>query len=130
LTATAATFLLFVIGPAVGLPLKWDQALRLTEIVVPVFLSYMGSMTLFLFRRDQIAQNVPQANSLLPLLVKGPVIVFAVCIVAILVGFALSNRSSASVGTGMSVDQLAAAISAALGILTVTTSSVISYLAD
>jgi hypothetical protein len=133
LVATGAAFVFFLVAPAVGYPLTWNQSMRVFEIVLPVFLSYLGTATHFLFhsnnRRDKPVTVNPSSISLLGLLVRGPIIVFGVASIAIIFAFGFSNRaSSPERGTGMSPDMLTWSFTAALGLLTVTTNVVVAYL--
>src|SRR5262249_9229487 len=43
LVVTGAFVIFMTLGPAIGYPLEFQQALRLTEVVIPVFLGYLGS---------------------------------------------------------------------------------------
>lgn len=65
---------------------------------------------------------------LLGLLIKGPIIIFAVASIAILFAFGYSNRHGAAQDSGMNVDQLAWSFTAALGILAASSSVAVSYL--
>ena len=65
---------------------------------------------------------------MLELLVKGPVIVFCLMLVTVVVAFGYSNRLSAPPGDGMNVDLLSNTVTAALGLLAVTTNVIIAYL--
>ena len=62
------------------------------------------------------------------LLIRGAVLIFAlVCVCAIGV-FGYSNRIQAPVGSGMGIDTLSSLLSAALGLLAVTTGVASAYL--
>jgi hypothetical protein len=127
---TAVDFVFFLLAPALGFPLTFDQAVRLLEIVLPVFMGYLGSATHFLFRippADAPAEVHPPGG-LLGLLVRGPIIVFGLATFAAIFAFGFSNRSMATAGSGMSLDALAGSLSAALGLLSVTTNVAVSYL--
>ena len=130
LVATGLVFVFFLVAPPLGFPLEWDQAQRVIEILLPVFLGYLGTATHFLFHsnKPEVQPAVEFQNSLLGLLIRGPIIVFAIACSAVLFAFGYANRSSASAGSGMSIDQLAWAFTAALGILAVTSSVAVSYL--
>ncbi len=130
LIATGLVFVFFLAAPPLGFPLEWDQTQRVIEILLPVFLGYLGTATHFLFHssKTQGQPALEYQNSLLGLLIKGPIVVFATACVAILFSFGYSNRSNAPSGSGMSIDQLAWAFTAALGILAVTSSVAVSYL--
>src|SRR6185295_2636008 len=111
LLTTAVAFVFFLIAPASGFPLTFDQSVRLLEIVLPVFLGYLGSATHFVVRGSNTAPNTPVPprgrSELLGLLVRGPVVVFLVATVSAIVAFGISNSPSAPPGSGMSVDTLA-----------------------
>jgi hypothetical protein len=130
LGSTAAVFVFFVVGPPLGFPLGWDQVQRVIEIVLPVFLGYLGTATHFLFKKSdpdsdpELGEKAP----LLGLLIRGPLLVFGLAFTAILFAFGYSNRANAKPDSGMSVDQLAWALTAALGILTASTGVAVSYL--
>jgi hypothetical protein len=129
LALTAAHFMFFIIAPVVGYPLTFVQAMRLLEIVLPVFLGYLGSAAYFLFSAGHASSPSARVSSqLLGLLVRGPVIVFGLASLSVIVAFGVSNSRYASRGSGMSIDMFAAAITGALGLLTVTTNVVVSYL--
>ena len=61
-------------------------------------------------------------------MVKGPIVVYVVAVIAALAAFGYANRATASVGSGMSVDNLTTALSLTLGLLAATTSVIVSYL--
>ncbi len=52
LLTTGLNFTFFLIFPALGYPITFDQAIRLLEIVTPVYLAYFGSATYFLFAKN------------------------------------------------------------------------------
>lgn len=129
LVACGATFVFLLIAPAIGFPLLWADALRVLELVIPVFAGYLGAAAQYVFSKKQHGKvTVQDGSGLLSLMIKGPVILFAVTSLAILIGFGISNRESASQGTGMSVDTLAGALTALLGILAITTNAAVAYL--
>lgn len=129
LTFTAATFVFFFIAPALNYPLRYDQSFRLLQVVFPVFAAYLGSATYYLFNQSAEGHEavLPGNSKLLGLLVKGPLIVFAIAMIAAIVAFGSSNRFGA-VDEGMSVDTLSLALSLALGLLTVTTNAIAAYI--
>ncbi|MDB4963977.1 MAG: hypothetical protein JWP01_3976 [Myxococcales bacterium] len=129
LAASAGALVFFTVAPALGYPLDYEQALRLLQIIIPAFSGYLGSATIFIFKgkRSEPPLSEEQA-SLLGVLVKGPPLLFAVATGAVLVGFGLSNSSFASLGAGMRVDTLATVLSVLLGVLSLTTSVLVTYL--
>jgi hypothetical protein len=70
-----------------------------------------------------------QALPFLDLLVKGPIIIFILATAAAIVAFGYANSRSRPTGvTPMTLDELSTIITACLGVLTVTTNAVVSYL--
>ncbi|MBW8877892.1 MAG: hypothetical protein JF614_23255 [Acidobacteria bacterium] len=129
LSITGFMLLFCVTAPALSYPLEFAQSLRLVEIVVPVFFGYLGTATHFVFKKTRkVPLARPQARPLLGLLIKGPLLVYSVTTLAAILAFGLTNRSGAPPGSGMSVDELAMSFSILLGLLTVTTTVLVSYL--
>lgn len=128
LAITCALMLFFFVAPTVGYPLESKQALQLLELVLPLFLGYLGAASHFLFRSDRGTRPRHMRRQQLALLVRGPVLVFAFVVVGLLFAFGWSNRSAAAAGVGMSYDTLSGSLSAALGLLAATTSVMVSYL--
>lgn len=130
LVTTAAIFVFFLIAPAVGYPLVFEQSVRLIEIVLPVFLGYLGTATHFIFggSHSDPKPGTKNLNELLGILVRGPVIVFILASCAALISFGISNSPTAPPGSGMSLDLLAGILAAALGVLTISTSVLVSAL--
>ncbi len=101
------------------------------RIGLPVFLGYLGSAASFVFRFGSDADAAAfrhSASSLAGLLIVGPIVIFTISIFAIIVAFGITNRPSASPGSGISLDQLTAGMSIILGLLVVTTNVAVSYL--
>lgn len=131
LLMSGSLIVFFLLAPAIGYPLEFAQSLRILEIVLPVFLGYLGAAALYAFRESPADDHIefrPAAAPLVMLLVKGPVITFAIAFVALLFAFGMTNRQSAPPGSGINVDQLAAGMTAILGLLTVTTNVAVAYL--
>lgn len=123
---TGVTFLFLLAVPPLGYPLTFGQSIRALEIILPVFFGYLGSATIFYFSTNapptKITKRLPMS------LIKGPIILFAIISITLFAVFGFSNRVEAEPGSGMNVDSLAAILALALGLLTVTTNVVISYL--
>jgi hypothetical protein len=49
LVVTGLAFAFLVAAPPLGYPLGWDQSQRIIEILLPVFLGYLGTATHFVF---------------------------------------------------------------------------------
>ena len=124
ITGIQAVFL--VIAPTVGFPLEYPKNLDLLQMVSPVFLGYLGSAAHFVFKTP--TPVVPANNQFLGLMVKGPIIIYAVVVTAAFGAFGYSNRVGATIGSGMSPDNLGNALSIALGVLAVTTGVISAYL--
>jgi hypothetical protein len=122
---TGANFIFFLLGPAFGYPLEQNEAIRMLEIVLPVFLGYLGAATRYLFESGKKTIAISANPELLAILVRGPAILFVVVSIASLIAFGYSNRGS---GTGMTPDTLAAMITGNLGLLAVTTNVIIAKL--
>jgi len=129
LVACAISFVFLLLAPALGYPLDFPQALRVLELITPVFFGYLGAATHFVFTQKSPGNmRVRRDGGLFVLIVKGPVIVFSLAMAVIFLAFWIGNRPSATSGTGMSVDVLSASITAALALLAASTNVVVSYL--
>ena len=130
LTITAATLMFFITAPVFDYPITWDQGMRVVEIILPVFLGYLGSATHFLFQDQKRPRRdlPPGISDIGVLLVRGPIVVFTLVCITTLFAFGYSNRSAATPRSGMSVDTLAWSVTSALGLLAVTTNVAASYL--
>src|SRR6516165_7873899 len=107
------TFLL--VAPALGYPMIWPNNLEVLQIVTPVFLGYLGSASYFIFMPSP--PKITVNNEFLGLLIKGPLLIYAVAMIAAFAAFGYSNRATAPAGIGMSVENLSTAIAICLGIL-------------
>lgn len=126
LLITGVQMVFLVVCPAFGYPLEWPKNLDLLQIISPVFLGYLGSASHFIFMAP--APVVTADNRYLGLLIKGPLTIYTVVVLAAIVAFGYSNRVGAPIGANMSVDNLTNTLSAALGVLAVTTGVISSYL--
>jgi hypothetical protein len=126
LIITGAQMLFYLIAPAIGFPLSYPKNIDLLQIVTPVFFGYLGAATHFIFQNP--APEVPVQNEFLGILVIGPIIIYVVVTIGSLFAFMYMNRPGATLGSGMSVDNLATALSLSLGVLAVTTGVISSYL--
>ena len=129
LSIVLVAFLFFFLAPELGYPLERPDATRMVQIIVPVFAAYLGSATRFLFSPDVALRQLDEhRRSLLGLLVRGPVIVFGIAWVALIVAFGISHASYAPAGQGMSVDDLASSTVLILSLLALTTNGIVAYL--
>jgi hypothetical protein len=114
--------------PVLGYPLRYSQAQTLLEIIFPVFLGYLGAATQFVFQRTPSPDGRIAARPMMGLLVRGPIFLFCTAVIAAAAAFGYSNRAAAAPGVGMSMEVLTGTITAALGLLAVTTNVVVAYL--
>jgi len=131
LCTSGCLIVFFITAPALGYPLEFAQSLRILEIVLPVFLGYLGAGALYVFRSTSPDDRMtfrPAAAPLIGPLLKGPVAVFAVAAIALIVAFGMTNGKDAAPGSGISIDQFAAGMTTILGLLTVTTNVAVVYL--
>jgi hypothetical protein len=130
LLITGVTVLFLFVAPVLGYPLRQEQALRIVQIVMPVFVGYLGSAAHFVFREREPDESEVRLRThrLAELLLKGPVIVWGGIMFAAIVAFGVSNRPGAPPGSGWSVDDLAAAVTGGLSLLAVTTNVAVAYL--
>ena len=127
LVSSACVFVFFLLAPALGYPLAWEQSIRLIELIVPVFVGYLGAAAHYIFQSTSGSTKVAPMPELASLVTFGPLLVFLIGSGVVLFVFGYTNRSSAFPGTGMNIDVLSAIFTALLGLLTVTTSVAISY---
>ncbi|ETW94218.1 MAG: hypothetical protein ETSY1_35840 [Candidatus Entotheonella factor] len=128
LIIVAACFMFFILAPLFGYPLESQQAIRLLEIVLPVFLGYLGSASYFVFKRPHRSRMPVELGTLTSVMIRGPVIVFCLVVISAIFAFGYTNRFNATPRTGLSIDMLAGMLAAALGLLTVTTNLMVSYI--
>jgi hypothetical protein len=128
LAMAALSFCFFTLAPVVGYPLRYSQAQSVLQIVLPVFLGYLGAASQFVFQRSPPPDDAVGTHPLTGLLVKGPMAVFSLMMVVLIVAFGYSNRMAAPPGDGMSAEQLSAGVTAAMGLLAVTTNVIVAYL--
>jgi hypothetical protein len=126
LIITGAQMLFLIMAPPFGYPLEYPKNLNIIQIVTPVFLGYLGAATHFAFMNP--LPIVVLNNELIPMLVRGPIIIYVMVVSAALFVFGYTNRMGAPVGSGMSPDNLSTTLSIALGILSATTAVIVSYL--
>lgn len=128
LILVGAEFAFFVLAPVLGYPLEFAQSIRLMEILIPVFVGYLGSAAYSLFRSSGNGAVKFEQSQEATLLVRGPIIVFAFASITALTAFGISNGANRPSGSGMSVDTLAGIFTAILGLLSATTGVIVSHL--
>jgi hypothetical protein len=128
LALAALAFGFFILGPVLGYPLRYSQAQSLLQIVLPVFLGYLGAATQFVFQKEPPSGDTVTPPPMMELLIKGPISLFGLMMAVAILAFGYSNRIAAQPGEGMNVEQLSAVVTAAMGLLAVTTNLIVSYL--
>jgi hypothetical protein len=126
LVSYGCAFVFFVLAPAIGYPLYYADAINVLKIIIPIFASYLGAAVLFLGTGENVEVE-EQPNAMLGLLVRWPVIIFSLGMVALLVGFPLSNGGKFS-GSGMTPNTLSLLVSILTGLLAATTGAISSFL--
>ena len=126
LVAYSSIFVFFVLAPALGYPITYADAINILKIIVPIFASYLGAAVLFIGTGGG-GETDEAANKMLSLLVKWPIVIFGVGMVALLVGFPLSNRSEYT-GSGMTPNTLSLFVSLLTALLAATTGAISSFL--
>lgn len=123
---TGVQVIFFLVAPAVGYPLEYPKNLEILQLILPVFLGYLGAAAHFVFKTP--VPSVPAQNQFLGLLIRGPILVYVLAVLAVVIAFGYSNRIGAPIGPGMSVANLTTALAIALSILAATTGVLSSYL--
>ena len=128
LLAIGVEFVFFLLAPALGYPLVYDQSLRLLELMSPALFGYVGTAVTYAVSKKNSNDPEPKHSSLFATLVRAPLMLYAIITVAAFFAFGWTNRSAASPGSGMNIDQLSAVMTLALSLLAVTTTVLVTYL--
>jgi len=127
LLLAGATFAFFVAAPGLlKYPLDFDQSIRILQIVLPVFVGYLGLATAFVFQNTVRSTNVYSNSSLIRLLLRGPIYVYSLGIVVVISVFWQTNLPGGAPASGMTIDQLAWLVSALVGLLAATTGLIVT----
>src|SRR5712692_948052 len=89
LAAIGVVFGFFLVAPYVGIDALREDPWRIPQIILPVFIGYLAGATQFLFTQGPEISLRPRAKRLLPILVNGVFVVFAVLSILLLAVFAL-----------------------------------------
>jgi hypothetical protein len=124
---TGVLLCFLILAPTIGIPFNpgRNENLMLVQIVIPVFLGYLGSASHFVFRSRAAPEVGIADESLLGLLVYGSFGLYVLANVSLFTAFFLNNRSE---GVGMSIDELSKWFTLILGVLTCTVSVITSYI--
>jgi hypothetical protein len=128
LVISCSLYLFFTLATSFGYPLAHNQSARLIQMIIPVLFSYLGSAATFVFRTPREENLEMPHKELSSVLLIGPIVLFCVGAIGILVAFGISNSGTAASGSGMDIDALAGDFTYLLGLLTLTTAVAVSYL--
>jgi hypothetical protein len=123
---TAATIMFFLLAPALGYPLEFDQGWALAQISVPVFAGFLATATQF--ATVEHGGGDETAPPLLAWLIFGPATIYLFGAAAVLFVFWSTNRADAPLGGGMSTQLLSTILTALLGLVTITSNIAIARL--
>lgn len=126
LSLTLALILFAIIAPSTSYPIEYSDAMRIIQIILPVISGYLGTAAHHLFAGDPDDRPLPRQWPWFKYLVKGPFIVLGVVMIVLIITFGLSHRPSSQ--SGMSPDMFATFVTAAVSILTLTTSVIVAQL--
>lgn len=123
------TVFFFILAPAFGYRLEYADVWPLAKPILPVFLGFLGIAVQF------IGQDSPggrgrarRAPPLLLPLVAGPIGIYLLGFIALVVAYGVTNRADAPLGEGMSKEDLSTWITVLLGILAATTNAAVAIL--
>jgi hypothetical protein len=124
-----AIMFVFAVGPAVNLPLDYNQSFTVVKQVAPVFIGYLGQCAYYVTRKQQSEARlvIPEKNLIYAISV-GPFVIFSTIFSAIIAVFIFSNRPDAPPDTGMSFNRFTDWITILLGLFTATVSVVTAWL--
>jgi hypothetical protein len=120
----------FFLAPTIGYPLSPDQSRQVISQVLPVFLGYLGAGVAFMFSPPgNKLPDQPESNKrLLALLINGIFVVFTVSLLAILIGFGVSNARTALPGTGISFPTFSDYITTVISLMNTVVGASVIYL--
>lgn len=125
----AVEVLFFAVAPHLGFPLEASEAIRMLEIILPIFLFYLSSaMMIFFEKRLAIHFLSHSGRRILNLLIRGPVFLFVIITFTSIGIFGYSNRLTAIPGEGLSPNSLAALLTISLSILCTLSNAMVLYL--
>lgn len=118
----------FVIAPAFGYPLTYDESYQVMQIVFPIFVGYLATAVVFVVRPVADQEIDAQRLSILRLLIRGPIFVFAIGVVIVWIAFGYSNSRYVTPGLGMTLKVFSNLHAALLALLAATTGGLIAFL--
>lgn len=129
LIAITVQTVFFIVAPYIGFPMEAHNAFRLLEIVLPVFLLYLGGAAIIFFRKKITYDLMSDSTRvLLSLMSRGPMAAFLLITFSSIAMYWYSNSELVPIGNGISIDTLAGIISISLGLLVVSSNAVVMYL--
>jgi hypothetical protein len=129
ITAALGTFLL--VAPVTRYPLAFDQAISVLQVIMPLFVGYLSTAIVFVTTMRAPTHKGPKGefNSLLVVLIKGPLYLVAGLLAVSFVVFGASNwPTEGSPTSGFEFGLLSNLISFILSISSATTSALVAWL--
>lgn len=133
IACTGLLLLFLVVAQLIQFPLNFslDEQFRLIEMILPVFIGYLGGAANYIFSQDTDVELSTDRKQLLFMIVTTPYILFIFLSALIFVVFYYSNvplPSGHAKPSAMNFNQLCKWFSIVLSLLTGVTSIVASYL--
>ncbi len=130
LILTGATMAFFLVAPTLGFPLTYEKSVQFLAVITPVFAGYIGTASKFVFSKftPNEAEMEIERQPLFGLLLRGPLIVYTIGVVGLIVGFGYSNRLSATTGDGMTTEVFGISLSLILAFLAAANGALIAKL--
>lgn len=119
----------FLLGPPLNFPLEISQARHLLQLVLPPFFGYLALAVRITVSHGGEGNGAPLPD-LLPLLLRGTMLLYSAIIVIALVGFYLANSPSTAPHSGgyWPFEGLSWAICVALSLQASTVTALVSFL--
>ena len=83
LIITGCVILFFLVAPLFRYPLTYDEAYGVMQIVFPIFVGYLATAVAFVVRPAAEQTVSPERRAILRMLVRGPLFLFAIGIIAV-----------------------------------------------
>lgn len=126
--ATGIFGLFFILSPFLGYRLTTAESYSLFSTVLPIFVGYLSMAVAFLALPGDSRREPKSRRDMLALILRGAFVAFYIFMISLLIIFQWSNRSQATIGTGMTFDDLSKFITFVLSFLTATVGSAVGFL--
>ena len=128
LIITGCVILFFLVAPLFRYPLTYDEAYGVMQIRVPDLRRLPCHRSCFRSAPSGGADGVPERRAILRMLVRGPLFLFAIGIIAVWIVFGVSNSRYGVPGAGMTLKVFSNLHTGLLSILSATTGGLIAFL--